>query len=161
MIKLHTCLRCSHQWPSKLEVPITCSKCRSPYWRIPKGTEVVKPVADFPVEIKKNSAASPITERSYSERAQLPLDDPDHPMNEQPWVPRVPTDYIRFKSTGEEPPKLHNRTDAERLAIIEELKPKADKENYKKESVIQPWNPKPVDDQPSFDELNTVDYGAI
>lgn len=57
MIKLHTCLRCSHQWPSKLEVPKTCSKCRSPYWDIPRTFN--KPVADFPVEIEKKSAASP------------------------------------------------------------------------------------------------------
>ena len=68
MIKLHTCLRCSHQWPSKLEVPITCSKCRSPYWRIPKGESSPSniPVADFPVEKKPAEASPEVKKEPYT-----------------------------------------------------------------------------------------------
>jgi len=36
MIYVHKCLRCGHEWPSKQEHPITCAKCRSPYWDKPK-----------------------------------------------------------------------------------------------------------------------------
>jgi len=35
-IFLHKCLRCKHAWTSKNENPITCAKCRSPYWSEPK-----------------------------------------------------------------------------------------------------------------------------
>jgi hypothetical protein len=115
-------------------------------------------MADFPIE-KKPAEASPIIESSYSERAKLPLDNPEHPLNEEPWAPRVPTDYIRHKMTGEEPRKsLHpERTDAERLAQIASLKPLADKENYKRESVLPDYGKQPVvEDQPSYD-----DYGPI
>ena len=37
-MKINLCLRCNHQWPSKLDRAITCAKCRSPYWDIAKGT---------------------------------------------------------------------------------------------------------------------------
>lgn len=157
-MQINHCLRCNHEWPSKLEKSRTCSKCRSPYWDVPKGA-VNKPVADLPVEIKKKSAASPVLEKSYSERAQLPLEHPEHPLNEEPWCPRVPTDYIRHKSTGEEPRKsLHpERTDEERKAQIESLKSLTNKENYKKESVLPDYGKPPVvEDQPSYD-----DYGPV
>jgi predicted nucleic acid-binding Zn-ribbon protein len=33
MITIHKCLRCGHEWPSRLErLPKQCPKCRSPYW---------------------------------------------------------------------------------------------------------------------------------
>ncbi len=51
-----TCDRCSHTW-STFKLPLTCAKCRSPYWDIPRTSN--KPMADFPVEIEKKSAASP------------------------------------------------------------------------------------------------------
>jgi hypothetical protein len=50
-MKINHCLRCEHQWASKLDKPRTCSKCRSPYWDVPRGSK-----ADF----EKKSAASPI-----------------------------------------------------------------------------------------------------
>lgn len=31
------CLRCGHEWyPRSTKLPVTCSKCRSPFWNIPK-----------------------------------------------------------------------------------------------------------------------------
>ena len=37
MITIHKCLRCGHEWPSRLEkLPKQCPKCRSPYWNKPK-----------------------------------------------------------------------------------------------------------------------------
>ena len=30
------CLRCGNTWVSRIEIPTTCSKCRSPYWNRPK-----------------------------------------------------------------------------------------------------------------------------
>jgi len=37
VIKIHRCLRCGHEWPSRLErLPKQCPKCRSPYWNKPK-----------------------------------------------------------------------------------------------------------------------------
>ena len=30
------CLRCQHKWhPRKTTIPVTCPKCRSPYWDRP------------------------------------------------------------------------------------------------------------------------------
>jgi transcription elongation factor Elf1 len=34
--KLFKCLRCGHEWLSKLEHPILCARCHSAYWDIPK-----------------------------------------------------------------------------------------------------------------------------
>lgn len=150
-----TCDKCNYTW-SSIKLPTTCANktCRSPRWNKPPIGSLAAPQEDLVVE-KKSAEASPKIEKSYTERAQLPLEHPDHPLNEEPWVARIPTDYLRHQMTGEEPRKLHpERTDAERLAIIEELKPKADKENYKTKSVIDTWPTKPVEDQPSYD-----DYG--
>lgn len=30
------CLRCSHEWMSKVKEPKRCPKCKSPYWNKPK-----------------------------------------------------------------------------------------------------------------------------
>jgi len=38
MIKIWNCLRCNHQWASKMQKPRICPRCKSPYWAIPKGT---------------------------------------------------------------------------------------------------------------------------
>lgn len=66
MIRIHYCCRCNHEWPSKLESPKTCAKCRSPYWNVPKTTYAVDP--NVPTENKKNSAASPgIEENPFAE----------------------------------------------------------------------------------------------
>lgn len=32
MIYRYICKRCEHEWPSKLEMPRVCPKCKSPYW---------------------------------------------------------------------------------------------------------------------------------
>lgn len=63
-MQINHCLRCNHEWPSKLEKSRTCSKCRSPYWDVPRTTDAVDPncpVADLPVE-KNPAEASPIIE---------------------------------------------------------------------------------------------------
>ena len=43
MITIHKCLRCGHEWPSRLErLPKVCPKCNSPYWNKPKWKGVKK-----------------------------------------------------------------------------------------------------------------------
>ena len=37
MIKVWNCLRCGHEWASKMDKPHICPKCKSPYWHTPKG----------------------------------------------------------------------------------------------------------------------------
>ena len=37
MIHIHKCKRCDHEWPSKIEHPVTCPKCRTPYWDRERG----------------------------------------------------------------------------------------------------------------------------
>lgn len=153
-----TCDKCNYTW-SSIKLPSTCANktCRSPRWNKPPIGSLAAPQEDLVVE-KKSAEASPNIERSYSERAQLTLEHPEHPLNEEPWVARIPTDYIRHQMTGEEPPKTGphaGRTKEEILATVESLKPLVDKENYKKESVIPPWNPHPgrtnaVADQPDY-----------
>jgi predicted Zn-ribbon and HTH transcriptional regulator len=32
----HRCLRCGHEWRSRLARPTTCPQCRNPYWDRPK-----------------------------------------------------------------------------------------------------------------------------
>jgi hypothetical protein len=33
MLRIHKCLRCSHDWPSRMErLSEVCPKCKSPYW---------------------------------------------------------------------------------------------------------------------------------
>jgi predicted Zn-ribbon and HTH transcriptional regulator len=36
MIYIHKCLRCAWEWASRKEHPMRCSKCKTPYWNIPK-----------------------------------------------------------------------------------------------------------------------------
>ena len=38
MIKIWNCLRCGHEWASKMVKPNLCPKCRSPYWETKRGT---------------------------------------------------------------------------------------------------------------------------
>lgn len=40
-IHIHHCLRCGHEWPSKLEKPLRCAnpRCKSPYWDRPRRNE--------------------------------------------------------------------------------------------------------------------------
>ncbi|MBD3252876.1 hypothetical protein GF386_04040 [Candidatus Pacearchaeota archaeon] len=36
----YKCERCDHRWIGRTkEIPITCPKCRSPYWNKPKKNE--------------------------------------------------------------------------------------------------------------------------
>jgi len=40
---IYKCKRCGWTWMSrKNQVPITCAKCRSPYWNIKKKVKVSK-----------------------------------------------------------------------------------------------------------------------
>ena len=33
----YVCERCAHQWvPRNKDLPIVCSRCKSPYWNIPR-----------------------------------------------------------------------------------------------------------------------------
>jgi hypothetical protein len=48
-----TCERCSHRWTS-IASPLTCSKCRSPYWNVARG--------GTPVE-KKSAEAAPVLDK--------------------------------------------------------------------------------------------------
>jgi predicted Zn-ribbon and HTH transcriptional regulator len=38
-IKIFKCLRCEHEWASKMDKPLVCPKCKSPYWNTPKKEE--------------------------------------------------------------------------------------------------------------------------
>lgn len=91
-MKINYCLRCEHQWPSKLERVLTCAKCRSPYWDVPKGQRDIEPVAE-----KKSVEAPPIVEkkteldslRSIMEAVQVKRkvphpDLPVYPVEDQP-----------------------------------------------------------------------------
>lgn len=35
--RLHTCLRCHHQWFPKSPDPARCARCTSPYWNRPRS----------------------------------------------------------------------------------------------------------------------------
>jgi len=40
-VKGYKCERCSHEWiPRKSEYPITCPKCKSPYWDKPRVNKI-------------------------------------------------------------------------------------------------------------------------
>jgi hypothetical protein len=115
------------------------------------NNQSISPVADFPVEKKFEL---PSEDKSYAERAELPLDNPEHPLNEEPWAPRIPTDYIRHKMSGEEPSKKKMQTLEEMKAMIAAIPAhRPVTTNYTKPTVVE--------DQPSYDELNTVDYGEV
>ena len=43
-LKKLKCLRCGHEWVPNITNPITCPKCKSPYWNKPRK-EVKKPKA--------------------------------------------------------------------------------------------------------------------
>jgi len=38
MLRIVKCLRCGHEWPTRLEHPLRCAnpKCKSPYWDKPR-----------------------------------------------------------------------------------------------------------------------------
>jgi len=40
--KAFRCKRCGWLWVSKLDNPVVCPKCHSPYWNIPKETKLNK-----------------------------------------------------------------------------------------------------------------------
>jgi len=47
VIKQKECLRCGYKWiPRKDGMPVTCPKCRSPYWNIPKSQTKITEVKD-------------------------------------------------------------------------------------------------------------------
>ena len=52
-----TCERCDHTW-STFKLPLTCAKCRSPYWDVPKGA-IKKPVAEKKQVIEMPDLAVP------------------------------------------------------------------------------------------------------
>jgi hypothetical protein len=74
------------------------------------------------------------------------------------WSAMTPTNYIRSKM----PQSLYpERTEEERLALIETLKPKADKENYHKPHPALPvYTPPPVvpDQADYYDTERSVNY---
>ena len=38
-VRVYKCKRCGHEWPSKLQPPRICSKCKSPYYDTPRRRE--------------------------------------------------------------------------------------------------------------------------
>jgi len=32
LLKIYKCLRCGHEWASRMDKPLVCPKCKSPYW---------------------------------------------------------------------------------------------------------------------------------
>lgn len=54
-MKIVTCLRCGHEWPTKLERPVRCAKCRTPYWDRPK-----------PIVIESAEHYKAVTGKDYS-----------------------------------------------------------------------------------------------
>ncbi len=46
MIRIHRCLRCGYDWPSRLDrLPKVCPKCNSPYWNKPKWKGIHKGIS--------------------------------------------------------------------------------------------------------------------
>lgn len=41
MPRIVKCLRCGYEWATRLDNPVRCAKCRSPYWDIGKGISEV------------------------------------------------------------------------------------------------------------------------
>ena len=40
-VKGYKCERCSHEWiPRKTKYPVTCPKCKSPYWDKPRVNKI-------------------------------------------------------------------------------------------------------------------------
>ena len=37
MVAVTTCLRCGHNWLPRVESPIRCPTCKSPYWGKPRS----------------------------------------------------------------------------------------------------------------------------
>ena len=65
-MKINHCLRCDHQWPSKLERAFTCSKCRSPYWDVPRQTDAIDDGSYAPsgaFSEKNSPEASPVIDK--------------------------------------------------------------------------------------------------
>ena len=54
----YTCLRCDHTWIGrKAAMPMTCAKCRNPYWNIPR----VRPIPPKKEAVCDASQARPET----------------------------------------------------------------------------------------------------
>jgi len=90
-MQIFTCLRCQHEWPSKKEKPVTCAKCRSPYWDIAKGTVAVKkPVEPSAIE-KMPTTDSPLVPKQEIKSLQSLIDSIHNKKEPQaPWVaPKV------------------------------------------------------------------------
>lgn len=98
-------------------------------------------MADFPTENKKNLAASPILE--------------------DPVIPE------RYDMYFEVQKKLHpERTEADKLAFIEQLRAVANKDNYVKDAAyykksILPDYGKPIEDQPDPYQETSIDFTDV
>jgi hypothetical protein len=92
-MQIFTCLRCQHEWPSKKEKPVTCAKCRSPYWDIAKGTVqvVVKNIAEAtPVVDRMPTIPAPVERAELSDLQNLINSIHAKKEPQAPWVaPKV------------------------------------------------------------------------
>lgn len=71
-MKINVCLRCSHEWPSKLEKSRTCAKCRSPYWDVAKGSVAEKITAEAsPVIDRVPTIPAPVEKEELSDLQSL------------------------------------------------------------------------------------------
>lgn len=68
-MKINYCLRCGHEWPSKLERVLTCAKCRSPYWDVPRQTDAIDDGSYAPAVITNNipevTSTQPLSHHDY------------------------------------------------------------------------------------------------
>lgn len=79
-MKINHCLRCNHEWASKLDKPRTCSKCRSPYWDIPRGSNSPLAAEASPIEVVKAPVAQ---EMSHHDVVRKTLDPNYEPAKRQ------------------------------------------------------------------------------
>lgn len=81
-VVLLTCQRCGHTWVPNVPSPIVCSKCHSPYWRLPRknGRSTTHKVIQNTVHQEPLVTNTPFV--------QTPVYPPPQPI---PYVPPPPT----------------------------------------------------------------------
>ena len=92
-MKLH-CLRCYHDWDSRVVNPVVCPACHSPYWNTPrkKVSATKEPVPEIKVTV-------PDCQVDYG---VPPVRFPSPPIHYDPIIEPVST----IKGLGEPPPPL-------------------------------------------------------
>lgn len=67
MITLWECVceRCGHKWASRVDNPIRCAKCKTPYWNRPRQAATENP--DYPMKAWRAEARAGRTHLGYVE----------------------------------------------------------------------------------------------